>query len=97
MSPLSDQLASYFGVKQGALVSAVTSNSPAAAAGVRAGDVITAVNGQSVSNSGDITRALRQGNGESVEISVTRDKKSLSFKATLPARPRASGRSGLPV
>ena len=97
VSPLSDQLASYFGVKQGVLVSAVTSNSPAAGAGVRAGDVITAVNGQSVSNSGDITRALRQGNGETVEISVTRDKKSLSLKGTLPARPRVSGRSGLPV
>jgi serine protease Do len=97
VSPLSDQLASYFGVKQGVLVSAVTTGSPAAGAGVRAGDVITAINGQSVSNSGDITRALRQGSGESVEISVMRDKKSLSLKATLPARPRASGRSGLPV
>ena len=47
VSPLTDQLASYFGVKQGVLVSAVTSDSPAAGAGVRAGDVITAVNGQS--------------------------------------------------
>lgn len=97
VSPLSDQLAGYFGVKQGVLVSAVTTGSPAAGAGVRAGDVITAINGQSVSNSADITRALRQVSGESVEISVTRDKKSLSLKATLPARPRASGRSGLPV
>ena len=99
VSPLSDQLAGYFGVKQGVLVSAVTTGSPAAGAGVRAGDVITAINGQSVSNSSDVTRALRQGSGESVEISVTRDKKSLSLKATLPTRPRprASGRSGLPV
>ena len=99
VSPLSDQLASYFGVKQGVLVNAVTANSPAAGAGVRAGDVITAVNGQSVSSSAEVTRALRQGNGESVEINVTRDKKSLSLKATLPARtPRVpSGRSGLPV
>ena len=102
VSPLSDQLASYFGVKQGVLVSAVTSNSPAAGAGVRAGDVITAVNGQNVSNSGDITSALRQGSGESVEISVTRDKKSLSLKATIPGRTvpertRPSGRGGLPV
>ena len=97
VSPLSDQLASYFGVKQGVLVSAVTTGSPAASAGVRAGDVITAVNGQSVSNSADVTRALRQGSGDSVEISVTRDKKSLSLKTTLPARPRALGRGRLPV
>ena len=99
VSPLSEQLASYFGVKQGVLVSAVTSNSPAAAAGVRAGDVITAINGQSVSSSGDITRALRERTGEAAEISVMRDKKSLSLKATLPGRTirTPSGRGGLPV
>ena len=97
VSPLSDQLATYFGVKEGVLVSAVTSNSPAANAGVRAGDVITAINGQSVSSSADISRALRDTRAESVEISVTREKKSLSLKATLPARARSSGRGGLPV
>ncbi|HVG70724.1 MAG TPA: PDZ domain-containing protein [Vicinamibacterales bacterium] len=98
VSPLSDQLASHFGVKQGVLVSTVVSNSPAAAAGVQAGDVITAVNGQSVSSSADITRALRETSGDSVAIAVTRDRKSLSLKATLPARTtRPSGRGGLPV
>ena len=101
VSPLSEQLASYFGVKQGVLVSAVTSNSPAAGAGVRAGDVITAINGQSVSSRADITRALRERTGESAEISVTRDKKSLSLKATVPGRTvpgrTRSGRGGLPV
>jgi S1-C subfamily serine protease len=102
VSPLTDQLASYFGVKQGVLVSTVTENSPAASAGLRAGDVITAVNGQNVTSSADVTRAVRQASGESVEVSVMRDKKSLSLKATLPqARPRLpagrSGRSGLPV
>ena len=98
VSPLSDQLAEYFGVKQGVLVSAVTSGSAAAAAGIRAGDVITAVNGQSVSTSADITRALRENSGDSAEIAVTRDRKPLSLKATLPARTtRPSGRGGLPV
>jgi serine protease Do len=99
VSPLSEQLASYFGVKQGVLVSAVTANSPAAGAGVRAGDVITAINGQNVSSSGDVSRALRDRTGESVEISVTRDKKSLSLKATIPGRTirTPSGRGGLPI
>jgi len=97
VAPLSDQLASYFGVKEGVLVSGVTSNSPAAAAGVRAGDVITAINGQPVSSSADLSRALRDSRAESVDISVTREKKSLSLKATLPARTRPSGRGGLPV
>lgn len=99
VSPLSEQLASYFGVKQGVLVSAVTANSPAAGAGVRAGDVITAINGQNVSSSGDVSRALRDRTGESAEISVTRDKKSLSLKATIPGRTirTPSGRGGLPI
>jgi serine protease Do len=98
VSPLTDQLATHFGVTQGVLVSSVTSNSAAASAGIRAGDVITAVNGQNISTSADITRALRDTSGDSVEIAVTRDRKSLSFKATLPARTtRPSGRGGLPV
>ena len=98
VSPLTDQLASHFGVKQGVLVNAVISDSPAAGAGVRAGDVITAVNGQTVSSSADITRALRESRGETVDLTVTRDKKSLSLKATIPAKSRnPSGRSGLPV
>lgn len=100
VSPVSEQLASYFGVKQGVLVTDVTSSSPAASAGVRAGDVITAINGQAVSSGADVTRALRENRNDSVEISVTRDKKSLSLKATVPQRSvpaGRSGRSGFPV
>lgn len=100
VSPLSDQLASYFGVKQGVLVNGVTANSPAATAGVRAGDVITAINGQTVSSSGDVTRALRENRGEAIDIAVTRDRTALSLKATVPQQnvpAGRSGRSGLPV
>ena len=94
VTSLSEQLASYFGVKQGALVSSVATDSPAAAAGVRAGDVLTAINGQSVTSAADITRALRESRSEAVEISVMRDKKSLTLKATVPGRPTPAGRSG---
>ena len=100
VTPLSDQLASYFGVKDGALVTAVTSGSPAAAAGVRAGDVVTMINGQSVTSAADITRALRDRQNETVEIAVTRDRKSLMLKASVPTSTSPAGRSGrgrLPV
>jgi S1-C subfamily serine protease len=99
VAPLTDQLAGYFGVKEGVLVTGVTSNSPAAEAGLRAGDVITAINGQNVTGSADVTRALRQRRSEgTLDIAVTRDKKSLSLKATIPDRSRTpSGRSGLPI
>jgi serine protease Do len=100
VTPLSSQLAEYFGVKDGALVSAVESGSPAADAGIKAGDVITAINGRSVTTAADVTTALRQAEaGGSVDVSVTRDKKALTLKATIPnARPQVpSGRRGLPV
>lgn len=95
VSPLTDQLAQYFGVTDGALVSSVEANTPAADAGLKAGDVITAIDGRTVTSAGDITDALRNARGENVEISVTRERKSLTLKAT-PARP-SSGRRGLPV
>jgi serine protease Do len=100
LTPLSPQLADYFGVKEGALVASVESSSPAAEAGVKAGDVITAIDGRSVNGAGDVTDALRRTEREEVDISLTRDKKALMLKATVPAsrlRVRPSGRSGLPV
>ena len=61
-TPLTKQLADYFGVAQGGgvLVSSVTENSPAARAGIKAGDVITEADGERVSNSSDLTRALNR-------------------------------------
>lgn len=95
LTPLSDQLASYFGVKAGVLVSTVDANSPAAQAGLKSGDVITAVNGTAVDSPSDVTQALRRPEtGSSVDIRVMREKKELTLKATLPdaARPDAPAR-----
>ena len=82
LTPLSGQLADYFGVKRGVLVSAVDINSPAARAGLKAGDVITAVNGHEVSTPRDVRREVRDaGSGGKVELRVTRDKKALTLSA----------------
>jgi serine protease Do len=98
VAPLGTQLAEYFGVKEGALVSAVESGSAAADAGLKAGDVITAIAGRSVTTARDVTDAIRRVEpGSGVEISVTRDRKSLMLKATIPGRATPSGRGGLPV
>jgi serine protease Do len=100
VTPLTDQLAQYFGVTDGTLVTAVTSGSPAADAGIRAGDVITAVAGRSVRTPADVSEELRRAEpGDGIDISVTRDRKSLMLKATLPAAGRIPTlrRRGLPV
>jgi serine protease Do len=97
LMPLSDQLAQYFGTKQGVLVSSVDEDSPAAKAGLKAGDVITSVGGAQVQTPGDVARELREGDSGDVEIAVLRDKKSLTLKATVPERRRIERRSVRPA
>lgn len=78
---LNGQLADYFGVKSGVLVADVDEGSAAAKAGVKAGDVITAVNGQAVTDPMELRREVgRVEGGKATDLSVTRDKKALTLK-----------------
>ncbi|MGE0361102.1 MAG: PDZ domain-containing protein [Vicinamibacterales bacterium] len=90
---LSDQLAEYFGVKGGGvLVSTVTADSPAARAGVKAGDVITSVNGTAVRDAGELVAEIGEiGARGEARLEIVRDRKTTTVTATLerPARPRA--------
>jgi serine protease Do len=78
---LSPQLAEYFGAKEGVLVKSVNDNSVANKAGLRAGDVITAIDGGAVKTSADLRRRTqRLEDGDEFTLSVVRDKKTLSLK-----------------
>ena len=71
---LTPQLAKYFGVEQGSgvLVSEVTLGGAADKAGVKAGDVITQVDGKPVRGVEDLRRALNQNfTGETRKVSLT--------------------------
>ena len=59
---LTKQLADYFGVAdgKGVLVTSVTEDGPAAKAGVKAGDVITAIDGEAVDSPGDLSRVINR-------------------------------------
>jgi serine protease Do len=89
VTQLTDQLATHFGVKQGVLVAEVESGSPAETAGVRAGDIITTINGRAVSTADDVVREVRAAApGSSVEVRVTRDRKELTLTARVPEASR---------
>ncbi len=84
---LTPQLAAYFGVKEGVLVSSVSDGSPAARGGLKAGDVIMMVNHEPIRTSEDLIGALRQTKtGESLVLRLVRDKKEIESRVSLPAR-----------
>ena len=70
----SNDTAFYYGVNQlGCYVLSVQTGSNAEAAGFRRGDLITAVNGQAISSSGDISKALENNKvGDTVTLTVSR-------------------------
>ena len=93
LSPLTDQLAQFFGVKEGVLVASVDPESVAGKAGLKAGDVITSVNGRSVETPRDVTQELRDVQpGKAVDIGLLRDRKPLTIKAQMPERRSSQAR-----
>ncbi len=75
VNEIEPQLAEFFGLKgcKGLLVQSVDTNSPAATAGLHAGDVVTKLNGTAVSTRSDWNKALHDSKGHPVSITVMRD------------------------
>lgn len=71
---LTGQLGEYFGATSGVLVTSVTDNSPARTAGLRAGDVITRVNGETVAHAVDLRQRVGKTTGD-VTLTIVRDRK----------------------
>jgi serine protease Do len=83
---LNQPLAESFGLKRpdGALVSQVAPGSAAAAAGLKAGDVITHVNGEALARSGSLSSVIgMSAPGDKVRLSVWRDQKAIDIEAKL--------------
>jgi len=81
--PLTKQLADHFGAKDGGLlITSVTENSPAAKAGLKAGDVITAVDGEKVDSAGDISRVINKKQEGEVSITILRDRNTRTINLT---------------
>ena len=76
----------------GAVVTQVESNSPGGKAGLRTGDVITKLNGQSVTDAGQLQMEVGQKHpGDKVQLEVVRDGKIISVPVTLEAMGAATG------
>jgi putative serine protease PepD len=68
-------------------VKSVAEDSSASKAGLKAGDVITGINGRHVYDSSDITRALdRLEDSGEFSLEVTRDRKTQTLKGKVEAR-----------
>ncbi len=76
---VSGQLGEFFGTATGLLVTNVEDGTVGKTAGLKAGDVITKVNGTAVTGVADLRRTLT---GD-VTITIVRDKKEQTIKATI--------------
>jgi S1-C subfamily serine protease len=92
LEEMSSQLADYFGVSSGAglLVRSVQPNSPAALAGMRAGDVVVQADAKPLVSTNDWAKAIRNSQGHPLTIVVMRDKKQQTLTLTPDSKKRSS-------
>jgi serine protease Do len=76
LNPVRTQLAGYFGVRGGTglLVESVDDQSPAARAGLKAGDVVVKVESLPMTSRNDWQKAIRNHRGEPVQVTIMRNK-----------------------
>lgn len=86
------QLAEFFGAQgtAGLLVRSVEPHSPAADAGMKAGDVVVKVNSIEIAGGSDWSKTIHDNRGKSVNIVVLRDKKTHSLTLVPDSRKRSS-------
>ena len=95
---MGEQLAAHYKLaqKNGVLVTAVDEGSPAAKAGIAAGDVVLKVDGKAIEDGSDLREAVRAAEaGKEVTLAVQRDGRPVEVKATLaaPESPRHRSKS----
>ncbi|HUI94243.1 MAG TPA: Do family serine endopeptidase [Xanthobacteraceae bacterium] len=90
IQPVTPEIADSLGLKQarGAIVDEPQADSPAAKAGIAAGDVITAVNGDAIKDSRDLARRVgAMAPGSAVKLDVLHDGQQKTVSLTLGTMP----------
>lgn len=78
LTPLSDQLADYFGANSdvGVLITEVSDDSPAEKAGLKAGDVIVAIEDEEISDYSDVKEIVGESDqGDKLTFTILRNKR----------------------
>jgi serine protease Do len=88
--PLGKQLAEHFGVEGGVMVDNVRENSPAAKAGLKAGDIITEIDGKPVKGQFDLVRGINDKKEGDVTLTIVRDHDRQTLTMT-PERSKGGG------
>jgi len=85
---LGPQLAQFFGAQPGTglLVKSIDADSPAARAGLRAGDVVVRLNGQTAASRNDWLHAVQNSHGKPIAITVLRDRHEQTLTMTAGAK-----------
>ena len=83
VSDVSSESQSY-GLPQGAAVRSVTENGPAAEAGLQENDIITTVNGETITGSNDLVKLVTSSSaGDTLELTVYRQGQTLTLTLTV--------------
>lgn len=94
--PLSEQLADYFGVEGGVLITNVRSDSPAFKAGLKAGDVIVAIEDEFIKGALGLIRAIENKREGDFTLKIVRDRRehtiSLSLQNQISGKYSGSGK-----
>lgn len=84
--PVTKQLGERFGVESGVMINDVRTDSPAAKAGLRAGDIVVEVDGKAVKNNLDLIKAINGKKEGDVQVTIVRDRS----RQTVSVTPEAS-------
>jgi len=84
VSSLTKQLGEYFGAAdgKGLLINNVRENSPAAKAGLKAGDIIVEADGKEIKNNTDLIRTLNEKKEGDVQLTIIRDRNRQTVQVT---------------
>jgi serine protease Do len=83
-TPLAEGMRTYFGVGSGLLVIRVGPGTPAAKAGLVAGDIVTGVDGRRIRSVRDLVAALEEAGEDGLSLRVVRRNESRTIRIPGP-------------